>query len=78
MMNSVNSLRTSDRFELFWIMSTVWECGIKSARYFASLLRHAAVQERSRRELSKLDDRMLQDIGLEPFDVYYGWRGKRC
>jgi len=27
-----------------------------------------------KRDLRHLDARMLQDIGLEPFDVYFGWR----
>jgi hypothetical protein len=28
-----------------------------------------------RRQLAELDAHMRQDVGLEPFDTYYGWRG---
>ena len=51
------------------------ESAIRWARYFSALMRKAAARERDRRQLARLDARMLQDIGLEPFDVYYGWRG---
>lgn len=47
----------------------------KPARDLVALVRKAIAHERSRRELSRWDERMLLDIGLEPFDLYYGWRG---
>ena len=43
----------------------------KAARDLAGLRKGFAAHER---DLRQLDARMLQDIGLEPFDVYYGWR----
>ena len=75
MMDSSCSIRGSDRLEFLWFMRAMGECGIKAFRHFLSLMQQAALQERGRRELSKFDAKMLQDIGLEPFDVYYGWRG---
>lgn len=50
------------------------ENALKAARRLIALVRKAMAHERSRRQLAQWDERMLQDIGLEPFDVYYGWR----
>ncbi|WP_134496420.1 DUF1127 domain-containing protein [Microvirga pakistanensis] len=48
---------------------------VQLVRSFRALMQKAMVRARSRRQLARLDGRMLQDTGLEPFDVYYGWRG---
>ncbi|MXQ10211.1 DUF1127 domain-containing protein [Microvirga makkahensis] len=48
---------------------------IKPAHDLAARVWKAIAHERSCRELSRWDERMLLDIGLEPFDVYFGWRG---
>jgi uncharacterized protein YjiS (DUF1127 family) len=58
-----------------WFMRAILENAVESSRYFVSLMKKAAAHERDRRQLVRLDARTLQDIGLEPFDVYYGWRG---
>jgi len=51
------------------------ESAVNPARDLVALVRKAMVHVRNRRRLSRWDERMLQDIGLEPFDVYYDWRG---
>ncbi|HZW46767.1 MAG TPA: hypothetical protein VFF61_04520 [Microvirga sp.] len=48
---------------------------IKSARSAAARMKDAVAHARGGRQLAPSDARMLQDIGLEPFDVYFGWRG---
>ncbi|MGO4388960.1 DUF1127 domain-containing protein [Microvirga sp. 2YAF29] len=58
-----------------WIAPAAFTSAGKAGRYFVSLMKHSAARERARKELAQLDVRMLQDIGLEPFEVYYGWRG---
>lgn len=57
-----------------WMMRAVWESSIEATHHFVSLMRQSAAHERARRELMELDTRMLRDVGLEPFDVYYGGR----
>jgi uncharacterized protein YjiS (DUF1127 family) len=73
MMHSTGSLNGSERVHLRWLAWVVIENAIKAAGYFIALMRRAAAHERDRRQLAALDVRMLQDIGLEPFDVRYGW-----
>ena len=58
-----------------WIPRAIVESATHSFRYFVASMKEAAAHERHRRQLAKFDERMLQDIGLEPFDVFYGWRG---
>jgi uncharacterized protein YjiS (DUF1127 family) len=74
MMQSSASLNESMIAQLGWIVRGMIESGAKAARYFIALMKEDAVHERSRRELASLDPHLLGDIGLEPFDVYYGWR----
>jgi uncharacterized protein YjiS (DUF1127 family) len=40
-------------------------------------MKQAAAREQARRQLEELDNRMLRDIGLKPFETYYDWRGPR-
>ena len=58
-----------------WLMRAVIESAGRSACYFVAQMREAAAHERDRRQLARLDLHMMQDIGLEPFYIYYGWRG---
>jgi uncharacterized protein YjiS (DUF1127 family) len=58
-----------------WFARAIVESGIKATHHFVSLMRQATAREQTRRQLQELDDRMLRDIGLEPFDTYYDWRG---
>jgi len=48
---------------------------IRSVRSAVVRIKDAVAHARGRRQRAPSDARMLQDIGLEPFDVYYGWRG---
>jgi uncharacterized protein YjiS (DUF1127 family) len=75
MMRNVASMNGAEIFRGGWFARAAVENAIKSARYFVSLMKEAVAHERNRRQLARMDARMLQDIGLEPFDVYYGWRG---
>jgi hypothetical protein len=72
MMQNTASLNGSTISQSGWIARAIIESATQSIRYFVALMKKAAAHERDRRQL---DERMLQDIGLEPFDVYYGWRG---
>ena len=58
-----------------WLARAVIESTAKSFRCFVAQMKEAAAHERDRRQLARLGANTLQDIGLEPFDVYYGWRG---
>ncbi|WP_445504764.1 hypothetical protein [Microvirga sp. G4-2] len=55
-----------------WIMRAIIESATQSIRYFVASMKEAAAHEGDRRQLYAC---MLQDIGLEPFDAHYGWRG---
>lgn len=72
MMRNSASLNGSMISQSGWIARAIVGSATKSMRYFVALMKEASAHERDRRQL---DERMLQDIGLEPFDVYYGWRG---
>ena len=72
MMQNIASLNGSMISQSGWMARAIIDSAIESIRYFVALMEEAAARERDRRQL---DERMLQDIGLEPFDVYYGWRG---
>lgn len=74
MMQNTALMDTTELTQSGWVARAVMGSAGKSARYFVALMRHAAARERSRRELAQLDARMLRDIGLEPFDRYYGWQ----
>jgi len=75
MMQNTASLHDPDFSHFSWVVRATFKSAAKSARYFVALMKKAAAHERGRRQLARFDERMLQDIGLEPFDVYYGWRG---
>jgi uncharacterized protein YjiS (DUF1127 family) len=68
-------MHSSERSDYSWIAPAALSSARKAGRYFVSMMKRAAARERTRKELSELDARMLQDIGLEPLEVYYGWRG---
>lgn len=72
---ATGSMHSSARSDYAWIAPAAFSCANKATRYFVSLMKRAAARARTRKELAELDARLLQDIGLEPFDVYYGWRG---
>ncbi|WP_457089971.1 DUF1127 domain-containing protein [Microvirga sp. P5_D2] len=72
---ATGSMHHSEQSEYAWIAPAALVCATKAGRYFVSQMRRAAALERTRKELSELDARGLHDIGLEPLDVYYGWRG---
>ena len=72
---ATHSMHGAGRSEYAWIAPAILSCSTKAFRYFVSLMKRAAKRERTRKELSDLDARGLRDIGLEPLDVYYGWRG---
>jgi len=72
MTQNTSSLNGSMNSPSGWIARAIIESATRSIRYFVASMKEAAAHERDRRQL---DARMLQDIGLEPFDVYYGWRG---
>jgi uncharacterized protein YjiS (DUF1127 family) len=74
MTDMIETLGRSDRSEFLWFLETTCESAIRATRYFFTLMRDAAARERTRKEIASLDARMLHDIGLEPFDVRYGWR----
>jgi uncharacterized protein YjiS (DUF1127 family) len=74
MMQNSASLNESMISQLGWIARAMIENGAKATRYFIALMKEDAIHERSRRDLASLDLRLLRDLGLEPFDVYYGWR----
>ena len=74
MMQNAASIHDLD-FHFGWIVRASFKSAAKSVGYFVALMKRAAARERGRRQLAELDARMLHDIGLEPFDVYYGWRG---
>jgi hypothetical protein len=46
-------------------------------RFVSALLAGVRRRARSRRTIADLDARLLRDVGLEPFDLYYGWKGPR-
>ena len=75
MMQNTASIHDLDFSHFGWVVRAAFKSAAKSTRYFVALMKKAAAHERGRRQLAGLDARMLQDIGLEPFDVYYGWRG---
>jgi uncharacterized protein YjiS (DUF1127 family) len=75
MTHATGTIRGPERSDYAWILPTALSCATKAGRYFLALMKRAAARERTRKELADLDGHMLQDIGLEPFDVYYGWRG---
>jgi uncharacterized protein YjiS (DUF1127 family) len=72
---ATGSMHHSEQSAYAWIAPAALACATKAGRYFVSEMRRAAARERTRKELSELDARVLHDIGLEPLDVYYGWRG---
>lgn len=72
---ATGTMRGSEQFGYAWILPAAFSCSTKAGRYFIALMKRAAARERTRKELADLDLHMLQDIGLEPFDVYDGWRG---
>ncbi len=72
---ATGSLHDSGHSGYAWIAPAILTSASKAGRYFVSLMKRSAARERTRRELAELDAQMLQDIGLEPFEVYYGWRG---
>lgn len=75
MMQNIVSLHGSRALRSGWIARALVESAARSCRCFIAAMKEAAAQERDRRHLARLDARMLHDLGLEPFDVYYGWRG---
>ncbi|SCY67157.1 DUF1127 domain-containing protein [Microvirga guangxiensis] len=75
MMQNTASLSTSELAHYSRLVRAVARSAVKSARYFVVLTRRAATRERTHQQLTQLDARLLEDVGLEPFDVYYGWRG---
>ncbi|WP_243371446.1 hypothetical protein [Microvirga solisilvae] len=75
MMQNTSSLHGFHFAHSGWFMRAVAESTAASVRCFVSQMKEAATHERDRRHMAKFDMRMLNDIGLEPFDVYYGWRG---
>jgi uncharacterized protein YjiS (DUF1127 family) len=74
MMRNAASINDLDFSHFGWVVRATLKSSAKSVRYFVALMKKAAAHERGRRQLAELDVHMLQDIGLEPFDVYYGWR----
>jgi uncharacterized protein YjiS (DUF1127 family) len=75
MSHTVGSLNPMEHREARWITRTTLGNAVEAARYFVTLMKQAAVRERTRRQLEDLDPRMLWDIGLDPLDVYRGGRG---
>ena len=75
MMQNSASLHGSQIARSGWFVRAVVGSAADSFRCFVASMKAAASRERSRRHVAHLDARLLQDIGLEPFDVYYGWRG---
>ena len=72
---ATGSLHGSEHSDYAWIAPAAFASAGKAGRYFVSLMKRSAARERARKEFAELDARQLQDIGLEPFEVYYGWRG---
>lgn len=75
MTHATGSMHSSERPDYAWIAPAALASAAKAGRYFVSQMRRAAAREKTRKELSELDAHMLQDIGLEPLDIAYGWRG---
>lgn len=75
MMQNIASFHSFHAPRSGWFVRAIVESAIKSLRCFIDVMKEAAAHERDRRHLARFDARTLQDIGLEPFDVYYGWRG---
>ena len=75
MTHFTGSMDSSEHASSGWIARAILESGIKSTHHFVGLMKQTAARERTRRQLDELDARMLRDIGLEPFDTYYDWRG---
>jgi len=75
MMQNISSSRGTHVPRSGWVVRAIVESTAKSLRCFVALMKEAAAHEQDRRHLARFDERMLQDIGLEPFDVYYGWCG---
>lgn len=75
MMQNIASFHGFHVAQSGWIGRAIVESAARSLHCFVALMKEAAAHERDRRHLTRLDERMLQDIGLEPFDVFYGWRG---
>ncbi len=77
MSHFIGSLAHSDHARSHWMARATMENAMEATRYVVSLMRQASARERTRRQLGELDARMLRDIGLDPLDVYYDWRGPR-
>ncbi|MCG7391766.1 DUF1127 domain-containing protein [Microvirga sp. ACRRW] len=77
MMHSTASMHSSELSHYGRLVRAAAESAVKSSRYFLALMRKAAAREQTRQQLAQLDEHMLHDIGLEPLDVYYGWRGSK-
>lgn len=75
MTHATGSMHSSEQFDYVWITPAAIASAAKAVRYFVSQIKRAAACEKTRKELSELDAHMLQDIGLEPRDIAYGWRG---
>ena len=75
MMQNTSPIHMSDLSHFGWLARASAASAVRSGRYFVVLMRKAAVREQTRRELAELDEHVLRDIGLDPLDVYYGWRG---
>lgn len=75
MMQNTAALNGSEITHSGWFARAIIVSAVQSFRCFVATMKEAAAHERNRRHIAHLDAHMLQDIGLEPFDVYYGWRG---
>ncbi len=75
MTHFTGSMDSSAHAQSGWFARAIMESGIKATHHFVSLMKQAAAREQTRRQLEELDNRMLRDIGLEPFETYYDWRG---
>lgn len=74
MMRNIASFHRPHAARSGWVVRAAVESAARSFHCFVALMKEAAAHEQDRRHLARFDERMLQDIGLEPFDVYYGWR----
>lgn len=75
MMRNVAFLDDPALSHLGWIAGAACKSVANTACSLLAMMTAAVAHARGHRQLARLDMRMLQDIGLEPFDVYYGWRG---
>jgi len=71
------TLGRADRSEFLWFVRATFASAIKASSYFVALMKHAAAQEKTRKEIAELDARTLRDIGLEPSDLNCAWRSSR-